>query len=552
MTLTTAPAASVPAFGKRTTSSQSKVYLPDTAKQWRLGAITLGLGLLGVLPLRAIYLWHAGGPMPEPRALLAAACILFIPLAFLGIVGALRGRPRLTTTADGIRLETVTGTKWANWDSLEPFVITNYGRKMQLASAKVIGPHASKLRANTFRVADQFTTPLGTIAEDLNAARAHAIGIAAPLPAVAAAPEDAPVGVAGFKLPWLTVTLLAVLVGIFILEIKVAPTPQLTPVTLFSMGALSRAAVLSGEWYRLFTAPLLHANFAHILGNGVALLWGGWLLERLVGRLWFFAFFVVGALGGSLMSLAVGPPQLVSVGASGALMGLFAALFVGSFHIETDVAARTRLQINSMRILIPSLLPLFSSTSTAHIDYGAHFGGAIAGALLAALSLKFWPQTERLPQLRGLAAAISLAGGVLFVVSAGFAVANFPKYNVVMIPPAELPHTQTDRQARAASLAARYPDDPRSHFYLGEALGLAKDTAGAERELRLALTDAQKYSLVFGSQFELAVRGILGALLAEQSRTSEAKDIARPVCSAPADKSLDNIVKLLTARHLCD
>lgn len=227
--------------------------------------------------------------------------------------------------------------------------------------------------------------------------------------------------------------LLTVLVVAFTIENTSAVTPAargLTPsiATLVAFGALSHKLVLSyGEWYRLFTASLLHANLAHIVGNGVALLWGGWLLERLVGRLWFFAFFGMSALGGSLLSLAVNPVNLVSVGASGALMGLFAALFVGSFRYASGTAGRTRLQINSLRILVPSLLP-FLQTSATRIDYGSHIGGALSGAALALLLLKFWPEGARIPQLRIAAASVSAICTILFVASSGLAIGNYPKF----------------------------------------------------------------------------------------------------------------------------
>jgi rhomboid protease GluP len=253
------------------------------------------------------------------------------------------------------------------------------------------------------------------------------------------------------------------------------------------------------------------------------------------------------------MSLALAPPHLISVGASGALMGMFAALFVGSFRLAAGTPARYGLQFNSLRVIVPSLLPLFSSGSSAHIDYGAHFGGALSGAVLAGLLLKFWPRTERIPQLRTAAAAISIVGAFLFVVSSGIAAGNFPKYDVAMIPQAEIPKTAADRQARAAMLAARYPEDPRSHLYLGEALGLAKDNAGAERELRLALTKAQLLTVIYGPQLEFGARTILAMFLAEQGKKDEAKDLARPTCAASAgDKALDNLRKLLDGRHLCD
>jgi rhomboid protease GluP len=154
-------------------------------------------------------------------------------------------------------------------------------------------------------------------------------------------------------------------------------------------------------------------------------------------------------------------------------MGLFAALFVGSFRHASGSDGRVRLQVNSLRVLIPSLLPLFSSTSISHIDYGAHFGGALSGAAMAALLLKHWPQTARLPQLRRVAIGIAAGGGILFAASAGLAIAKYSKYDLTRIPRAELPKTAADRQALAAGLTARYQGDPRSHAAPAEGLRVA-------------------------------------------------------------------------------
>jgi membrane associated rhomboid family serine protease len=346
---------SVPAFGKALASREIRVYAPKPATQYRLGIILIGLGLLGLLPLRGVSNWLAGGQMPEPRAFFALACVLFLPVGIIFILNGLRGLPRLTVTPRGIEYNSSIGAKSANWDSLEPFAVKTihagrFRKPVLTGSAKVVGGNASKgpLRSKTFSLPDHFLTPIGTIVAELNVARAQALGASASSVASAIVVDAPPVGLAAFKLPWLTLVLLAVLVAIFTLEnvFVVTPSVELAPsiATLFAWGALSRTAVLTGgEWYRLFTAPLLHANLAHILGNGLALLLGGWLLERLIGRLWFFAFFVIGALGGSIMSLVVGPPNLISVGASGALMGLFAALFVSSFRLASGTAARSRL-----------------------------------------------------------------------------------------------------------------------------------------------------------------------------------------------------------------
>jgi rhomboid protease GluP len=554
------PLSTFPMPDESTATDGSRVYSGRPGTQLRQGALLILLSLLGLIPLKAMYGWHHGGPMPEPRAFMAAGCVLFLPFGALLILNAIRGLPRLTVKPDGITLQQGLSTKWANWDSLDPFVvkITQAGRrKVKTASAKITGTNASTSRSRAIRIPDFFKVPVDDIVADLNTVRASYLGISEASAHMVTIPEPAPVGLRGFVLPWLTFALLGVLICIFILENKFPVTPgaKLAPSvqTLFAMGALNSAAVLSdGEWYRLFTAPLLHANLAHILGNGVALLFGGWLLERLVGRLWYFAFFAIGALGGSLVSLAIWPAGQISVGASGALMGLFAGLFVSSFRLASGTSARTRLQLNSLRILIPALLPSFSKSTGVHIDYGAHFGGALAGAALAFVLLKSWPEGASIPQRRRAAAIITGAGIMLFVGSAGMAVANYPKYDVALIPQSELPKTAAESREHAASLAASYPDDPRSHLYLGHALAEAKDYTGAERELRLALTTAEAHPAVVGAQQALISRGVLALFLTEQGRQDEAKTIARQTCLASEDAGITTFVKMLTAQHLCE
>jgi rhomboid protease GluP len=541
-------------------TDRGRVYPGRARTQLRLGAISLLLGLAALIPLKAVSRWYAGGPMPEPRMFIALIGALFLPYGVLLIVNAIRGLPRLTVRPDGVTLQLALTRKWANWDSIDPFAvkITQAGRsrrKVKTATARITGANAGKGRS--ISIPDHFDTPIEEIVADLNATRASSLGVAETPAHLLTMPEPAAVGLPNFRLPWLTFALLGVLIGVFVLENKfpVSPGARLDPSipTLIAMGALNHTAIISdGEWYRLFTAPLLHANLAHILGNGVALLFGGWLLERLVGRLWYFAFFAIGALGGSLVSLAIGPTGLTSVGASGALMGMFAGLFVSSFRLAPGTSARTGLQVNSLRILIPSLLPSFSTSTGIHIDYGAHLGGALAGAALAFALLKSWPETAFIPQQRRAAAVIATIGIMLFVGSAGMAVANYPKYDLAIIPQNELPRTAAEYQERAAALATRYPDDPRSHIYLGEALAAAEDYAGAERELRLALTKAEAHSALFGKQEALIIQGTLAAFLAQQGRQDEAKALARQTCLASEDPAMKKFTAMLTAQHLCE
>ena len=167
-------------------------------------------------------------------------------------------------------------------------------------------------------------------------------------------------------LPALTLALLAGLIAIFGAELAFGIGPatgllQPTLKTLVAFGGLLRPLVIDkGQWWRLLTAPLLHADLMHILFNGIALFLVGRLAERLIGPAWFAAVFTISALAGSLLSLIVNAPNLVCVGASGGIVGLFAATYTVSFRLPPG-ALRNKLQARALGTLAPALIPFVSS-----------------------------------------------------------------------------------------------------------------------------------------------------------------------------------------------
>src|SRR6188768_1661828 len=96
--------------------------------------------------------------------------------------------------------------------------------------------------------------------------------------------------------------------------------------SLQALGGVSGPAVLQdGQVYRLLSATLLHGGIVHLFFNGVALLLGGALLEASAGAGWMLLVYVLSGVCGSLLGIYANPPNVVSVGASGAIMGLLAA-----------------------------------------------------------------------------------------------------------------------------------------------------------------------------------------------------------------------------------
>ena len=94
------------------------------------------------------------------------------------------------------------------------------------------------------------------------------------------------------------------------------------------------AALRDGSVLRLFTALFLHADWSHLLGNLVFLLIFGLPAERVLGPWRLLLLFLLGGAAANLAALyAMGSPDQIIIGASGAvsaLLGAYLALFPGA------------------------------------------------------------------------------------------------------------------------------------------------------------------------------------------------------------------------------
>jgi membrane associated rhomboid family serine protease len=129
--------------------------------------------------------------------------------------------------------------------------------------------------------------------------------------------------------------------------------------------------VADGEWYRLLTAAFVHEQLWHLALNMYALWILGRMLEPVLGRWRFVTLYLLSALGGAAASLLA--PGVISYGASGAVFGLMGALFVVLRRFGRDVTAV--LVILAINVVFGFVVP--------GIDWRAHFGGLITGAVLA-------------------------------------------------------------------------------------------------------------------------------------------------------------------------
>lgn len=135
-------------------------------------------------------------------------------------------------------------------------------------------------------------------------------------------------------------------------------------------------AVGDGEWYRLITSGFMHAGLIHIGFNMFALYILGPILEPALGHLRFAALYFASLLVGSFGVILLSPNDL-TVGASGAIFGLFAATFViARGRGLTDVASQIGM------LLVLNLVITFTLPG---ISVGAHLFGAMGGAICALL-----------------------------------------------------------------------------------------------------------------------------------------------------------------------
>ena len=175
-------------------------------------------------------------------------------------------------------------------------------------------------------------------------------------------------------------------------------------------GGLFGPFVGDGEYWRVVTAGFLHASPIHVLMNMFALFRIGQVLEPAIGRARFGAVYVTSLLTGALGVLLLSPNE-ITVGASGAIFGLFGLMFLATRANGIDPW--------SSGIGITIGLNLLITFGIPGISIGGHLGGLAGGALCGYLLYDVGPK-QRWPvkQQVGVVAGIGLAAAVACVVIA--------------------------------------------------------------------------------------------------------------------------------------
>jgi rhomboid protease GluP len=209
-----------------------------------------------------------------------------------------------------------------------------------------------------------------------------------------------------------TYALLGANVAVFLLMAIVSGGPEDSS-TLIAFGAKTNALLQKGEWFRLITPIFIHAGLLHLMLNSYALWVVGIQVEKLYGSARFLLIYLlsgVGGVAGSYFGQEFMPrsSDAPSVGASGAIFGLFGVLAVAGFKYRHELPPAIRRAITA-GVLPVIVINLFIGFSIPFIDNSAHIGGLLTGAALTLIIPYIAPGRERVSKTGMLIIAVCLA-----------------------------------------------------------------------------------------------------------------------------------------------
>jgi rhomboid protease GluP len=222
---------------------------------------------------------------------------------------------------------------------------------------------------------------------------------------------------AGPPRAFVTLALVALNLAIFVAMVTAGVHPfNPDPGMLVDWGGGFGPRTTDGEWWRLVTAMFVHAGAFHLLANMIGLLQVGVIVERFLGNMAFLTVYLMTGLLASLASLW-GHPGSASVGASGALFGIFGVWLAVLFaHTELKL---TRRDVVRGGLAAFAVYVFAGGFIEQRVDHAAHFVGLVAGLLVGLVIARDLAKARpTLPRLALIAAATATI--------VGLSVARFP------------------------------------------------------------------------------------------------------------------------------
>ena len=182
----------------------------------------------------------------------------------------------------------------------------------------------------------------------------------------------------GIRKPYITYGIITINIVLYIIMLTLSRSGlgEFDVQTLLKFGANYKPLVLAGEYWRLIASAFLHDGIIHLICNMYALYVIGPQLENFFGKTIFLIIYLFSAIAGNLLSLTFS--SAVSVGASGAIFGLFGSLLYFGYYYRVYLGNVLRTQLIPV-IMINILFGLV----TPGIDNAAHIGGLIGGIFIS-------------------------------------------------------------------------------------------------------------------------------------------------------------------------
>jgi rhomboid protease GluP len=149
-------------------------------------------------------------------------------------------------------------------------------------------------------------------------------------------------------------------------------------IELLEFGGNRRTETLNGEWWRLITNIFIHGGVMHLFLNIFGLVIGSFFIEPIFSRLQYVLIYLLSGISASLCSI-YWYENTISVGASGAIFGLYGALF--GLMLTNDMSSEYKKSM--FMILGPYVGISLIAGLTGGIDNAAHFGGLISGVIIS-------------------------------------------------------------------------------------------------------------------------------------------------------------------------
>lgn len=145
---------------------------------------------------------------------------------------------------------------------------------------------------------------------------------------------------------------------------------------LFYSGMSVNYLIGEGQWWRIVTSIFIHSGFFHVLFNMFSLFLFGPELEKIAGKARFLTIYLLSGIFGNVATYIIEDGIYASVGASGAIFGIFGA-FVGLVYYTRKTMPQLKQII--MPLVIISLIITFLSPN---VNIPGHLGGFVTGILL--------------------------------------------------------------------------------------------------------------------------------------------------------------------------